>query len=117
MGCRVVSGRARGADARADAGPKRRRCGLGRRAAQATTTAGDAGGRPVPTVRRGPLFPGSAGTDAGSSTMRVAAYQCPLLPLGSMGAIELMRRQVKACESQGISILCGPEAVLGGLAD
>jgi predicted amidohydrolase len=49
--------------------------------------------------------------------MRVAAYQCPLLPPGSMDAIDLMRRQVKACESEGISILCGPEAVLGGLAD
>ena len=49
--------------------------------------------------------------------MKVAAYQCPLLPSGSMGAIDLIRRQVKVCESGGISILCGPEAVLGGLAD
>src|SRR5262249_8941889 len=72
---------------------------------------------PVPAVRGGPLLPGSAGADTGGSTMRVAAYQCPLLTPGSMGAIELMRRQVKICESETVTILCGPEAVLGGLAD
>jgi 5-aminopentanamidase len=49
--------------------------------------------------------------------MRVAAYQCPLLPPGSMDAIGLIRRQVKVCESEGVTILCCPEAVLGGLAD
>ena len=46
--------------------------------------------------------------------MRVAAYQCPLLPPGSMYAIDLIRRQVKVCESEGVTILCCPEAVLGG---
>jgi hypothetical protein len=49
--------------------------------------------------------------------MKVAAYQCPLLPSGSMDAIDLIRRQVKVCGSEGIAILCCPEAVLGGLAD
>jgi predicted amidohydrolase len=49
--------------------------------------------------------------------MKVATYQCPLLPPGSMDAIDLMRRQVKACESRGVAVLCGPEAALGGLAD
>ncbi len=49
--------------------------------------------------------------------MKVAAYQCPLLPSGSMEAIDLIRRQVKICESEGATILCCPEAVLGGLAD
>jgi predicted amidohydrolase len=34
-----------------------------------------------------------------------------------MDAIDLMRRQVKACESRGVAILCGPEAALGELAD
>ena len=34
-----------------------------------------------------------------------------------MAAIELIREQVKICESAGVEILCCPEAVLGGLAD
>ncbi|MGH9661434.1 MAG: carbon-nitrogen hydrolase family protein [Bryobacteraceae bacterium] len=49
--------------------------------------------------------------------MKVAAYQCPLLPSGSMGAINLIRRRVRSCESEGVLILCCPEVVLGGLAD
>ena len=34
-----------------------------------------------------------------------------------MAAMELIREQVKICESAGVEILCCPEAVLGGLAD
>ena len=49
--------------------------------------------------------------------MKVAAYQAPLLPGGSMEAISLIAAQVRACESAGVDILCCPEAVLGGLAD
>lgn len=49
--------------------------------------------------------------------MKVAAYQAPLLPCGSMEAIERIRERVKWCEAAGIAILCCPEAVLGGLAD
>jgi 5-aminopentanamidase len=49
--------------------------------------------------------------------MRVAAYQAPLLPCGSMRAVGLIREQVRRCEEAGVSILCCPEAVLGGLAD
>lgn len=49
--------------------------------------------------------------------MKVAAYQAPLLPCGSMAAIELVREQVRFCESESVSILCCPEAILGGLAD
>jgi predicted amidohydrolase len=49
--------------------------------------------------------------------MKVAAYQAPLLPGGSMEAIELIRKRVKWCESEGVKILCCPEAILGGLAD
>jgi predicted amidohydrolase len=49
--------------------------------------------------------------------MRVAAYQAPLLPSGSMEALELIRGRVKWCETEGVDIMCCPEAVLGGLAD
>jgi 5-aminopentanamidase len=49
--------------------------------------------------------------------MKVAAYQAPLLAAGSMEAISFIRERVAWCESEGISILCCPEAILGGLAD
>ena len=49
--------------------------------------------------------------------MRVAAYQAPLLAAGSMEALGLIRRRVEDCEAGGVSILCCPEAILGGLAD
>src|SRR4051794_22055424 len=49
--------------------------------------------------------------------MKVAAYQAPLLPPGCMDALELIRIQVRRCEAAGISFLCCPEAILGGLAD
>jgi predicted amidohydrolase len=34
-----------------------------------------------------------------------------------MEALELIRKQIDLCESQGVEILCCPEAILGGLAD
>src|SRR6266849_5540637 len=49
--------------------------------------------------------------------MKVAAYQAPLLPSGSMEALELIRDRIRWCETEGVDILCCPEAVLGGLAD
>lgn len=49
--------------------------------------------------------------------MKVAAYQAPLLPCGSMDAIDLIREQVRLCEAHGVTILCCPEGILGGLAD
>jgi predicted amidohydrolase len=49
--------------------------------------------------------------------VRVAAYQAPLLPCGSMEAIDLIRTRVAWCESENVEILCCPETVLGGLAD
>lgn len=49
--------------------------------------------------------------------MKVAAYQAPLLTAGSADAIDLIRERVAWCESAGVSILCCPEAILGGLAD
>ena len=49
--------------------------------------------------------------------MKVAVYQASLLPIGSLGALDLVREQVVRCEAKDISILCCPEAILGGLAD
>jgi 5-aminopentanamidase len=55
--------------------------------------------------------------DSSEMTVKVAAYQAPLLASGSMEAIDLIREQVAWCESAGVEILCCPEGVLGGLAD
>lgn len=49
--------------------------------------------------------------------MKIAAYQAPLLAVGSMAALQLIQQRVKWCERHGIEILCCPEAILGGLAD
>ena len=53
--------------------------------------------------------------------MRVAAYQAPLSGVGSMAssmdALGLIRKRVEWCEVAGVTILCCPEAILGGLAD
>ena len=49
--------------------------------------------------------------------MRVAAYQAPLVAAGSMEALDLIRTRVAWCEAEGVTILCCPEAILGGLAD
>jgi predicted amidohydrolase len=49
--------------------------------------------------------------------VKVAAYQAPLLQSGSLDALGLMRKRVEWCETQGVAILCCPEAILGGLAD
>jgi len=49
--------------------------------------------------------------------MKLAAWQAPLLPRGSMAAIGLARERIAWCEAEGIHILLCPEALLGGLAD
>ena len=49
--------------------------------------------------------------------VKVAAYQAPLLEVGSMDALALIRVRVEWCEVAGVEVLCCPEAVLGGLAD
>jgi predicted amidohydrolase len=49
--------------------------------------------------------------------VKVAAYQAPLLPIGSMEALARIRDRIGQCEAAGVSILCCPEAILGGLAD
>ena len=50
-------------------------------------------------------------------SMKVAAYQAPLLAFGSMDALDLIQDRIRWCESEEVSILCCPEAILGGLAD
>jgi 5-aminopentanamidase len=52
-----------------------------------------------------------------SGPMKVAAYQAPLLTAGSAEVIDLIQERVVWCESERVSILCCPEAILGGLAD
>jgi len=52
-----------------------------------------------------------------SRPMKVAAYQAPLLSAGSAEVIDLIQERVVWCESERVSILCCPEAILGGLAD
>lgn len=49
--------------------------------------------------------------------MKVAAYQTSLLNTESKDALNRITEQVRRCESEGIAILCCPEAILGGLAD
>lgn len=49
--------------------------------------------------------------------MKIAAYQAPLLPGGSMAALDLIRARVAWCEAQDVDFLVCPEGVLGGLAD
>lgn len=49
--------------------------------------------------------------------MKVAAYQAPLLPGGSMAALDLIRARIACCEAEGVGFLVCPEGVLGGLAD
>jgi predicted amidohydrolase len=49
--------------------------------------------------------------------LKIAVYQAPLLPIGSLGALDSIREQVIWCEAHDVSILCCPEAILGGLAD
>lgn len=49
--------------------------------------------------------------------MKVAAYQAPLLAEGLNDAIPLIQERVQECEAECVSVLCCPEAILGGLAD
>lgn len=49
--------------------------------------------------------------------MKVAALQAPLPTAGTADGLALIRRAVDQCEAEGVTILCCPEAVVGGLAD
>lgn len=52
-----------------------------------------------------------------AATLKVAAFQSPVPTDGCFDAVALIAAQVSACETSGVSILCCPEGVLGGLAD
>jgi hypothetical protein len=47
-------------------------------------------------------------------TVKVATYQAPLLPAGSMNAIPLIRSRVEQCEDERIEMLCCREAISEG---
>ena len=49
--------------------------------------------------------------------MKVAAYQAPLIAEGVMESIDRMQQCVRECETNGVSVLCFPEAILGGLVN
>jgi predicted amidohydrolase len=49
--------------------------------------------------------------------MKVAAYQAPLAACADAQVLSLVRQQVDRCEAHGVTLLCCPEALLGGLAD
>ena len=49
--------------------------------------------------------------------MKVAAYQGPLLGGGLAEPIQRIQQCVRECEARRVSVLCCPEAILGGLAD
>lgn len=51
------------------------------------------------------------------SLISVAAYQAPLASARFPEALASVQRRVRYCEANEISILCCPEAFLGGLAD
>ena len=51
------------------------------------------------------------------SQLRVAAYQSPLAHPAPAEALDLLRPQIARCTHERVSILCCPEAMLGGLAD
>lgn len=50
--------------------------------------------------------------------MKVAAFQAPLAATSSLdSALTALQDPVRRCESLGVSVLCCPEGLLGGLAD
>jgi len=49
--------------------------------------------------------------------MKVAAWQAPLPSVSRRDALAPILRCVDQCETEGVAILCCPEAVVGGLAD
>ena len=49
--------------------------------------------------------------------MKIAAWQMPLGAVAAGDSISALRVQVRRCEEAGVSVLCCPEAAVGGLAD
>lgn len=46
--------------------------------------------------------------------MKIAAWQ---MPIGASEALAALSVQLRRCEKAGVSVLCCPEAAVGGLAD
>ena len=49
--------------------------------------------------------------------MKIAAWQMPIEATGADDAFAALHVQVRRCEEAGVSVLCCPEAAIGGLAD
>lgn len=49
--------------------------------------------------------------------MKIAAWQMPIEAMAADRALAALRAQVQRCEEAGVSVLCCPEAAVGGLAD
>lgn len=50
--------------------------------------------------------------------MKVAAWQMPIAATAPPdAALDALRVQLRRCEEIGVSVLCCPEAAVGGLAD
>ena len=51
------------------------------------------------------------------ASVKIAAWQMPIGATGTDDALAALRVQVRRCEEAGVSVLCCPEAAIGGLAD
>jgi predicted amidohydrolase len=49
--------------------------------------------------------------------VKVAAWQMPIAATAAADVLDALREQVRRCENAGVSMLCCPEAAIGGLAD
>jgi len=49
--------------------------------------------------------------------MRIAAWQMPIDATAPGQVLPALREQIRRCERAGVSVLCCPEAAIGGLAD
>lgn len=50
-------------------------------------------------------------------SVKIAAYQSSIPTDGRAAAVEGIRKRIDECEREGVSVLCCPEAIIGGLAD
>lgn len=49
--------------------------------------------------------------------MKIAAWQMPIGATATSAALAALSVQLRSCEKAGVSVLCCPEAAVGGLAD
>lgn len=54
---------------------------------------------------------------AENKQMKLAVYQAPLSQISASQIVLRIQQRVKQCQTEGVRVLCCPEAVLGGLAD